>query len=136
VRVPIAPVNDTAALDVMLLEDDVDTRESIREFLELLHYSVAAYGDAREALDAFARRRPSLLLLDLHLEEMCGWDFVAEQKRRGLAPVPTVVVSGLRKAEVNATLLGAVEVLRKPLDLDRLQEIVVRFCGRGGEAAG
>jgi CheY-like chemotaxis protein len=124
-------VNDPGELDVMLLEDDADTRDSVREFLELLGYRVVAYGDAREALDALARCAPRLLLLDLHLDDMCGWDFVAEQRRRGLRAIPIVVVSGLSKAEVNAALLGAVEVLKKPLDLGRLQAVVARFCGPG-----
>lgn len=119
-------------LDVLVLEDDADTRDSVREFLELGGYRIAAFGQARDALQELVRGlTPRLVLLDLHLvDEMSGWDFVAEHRRLQLDPVPMVVVSGLPRAEVNGSLLGAVEVLRKPLDLERLEDVVARYCGR------
>jgi two-component system, chemotaxis family, chemotaxis protein CheY len=118
-------------LDVLLLEDDRDTRDSLRELLELGGYRVAAFAQARDALESLQRgSTPRLLLLDLHLlDEMSGWDFIAEHRRLQLAPIPVVIVSGLPKAEINGSLLGAVEVLRKPLDVERLEEVVARHCG-------
>lgn len=72
---------------------------------------------------------PDLILLDLALPGMNGWEF-SEQQRRDprLAPIPVIVLTVFAQgSELFARSLGAV-VLGKPVDLDRLRETIRQLC--------
>lgn len=113
---------------VMLVEDDPDIRAMVSQLLELEGYSVRAFGNGHEALDALRRgERPSLILLDLMMPKMNGWQFRAEQMREpALTSIPVIVLSG----DVRGADPGSVRAdgyLKKPIDLDVLLAAVRRF---------
>jgi CheY-like chemotaxis protein len=106
---------------VMLIEDDPDIRSMISQLLELEGWRVVACVDGTEALDVLRRgERPFLILLDLMMPGMNGWQFRAEQARdSALSAIPVVVLSG----DVRGSDTGSVRAdgyLKKPIDLDVL----------------
>lgn len=112
---------------VLVVEDELELREMMREALELNGYAVVTANEGREALDAMARiERPCLVLLDLLMPGMNGWDFFDEMRARPeLAHVPVVVHSSVP----SRAPIGVNRVLQKPLDLDGLISVVREYCG-------
>jgi CheY-like chemotaxis protein len=117
---------------VLIVEDDADLREMMAELLQLEGYRTRSVANGREALDYLERTgRPDLILLDLMMPVMDGWEFRRRQMADpSLADVPVVVLSALDPARAH-DLAGAL-FLKKPLDFDRLLELVRRFCARAG----
>jgi CheY-like chemotaxis protein len=110
---------------VLLVEDDRDIRDAVSAVLEAEGYTVLTAGNGQEALAILERGLPCVVLLDLMMPIMNGWDFMAEvKKRRGLDDLPVVVVSAYseRKAE------GVRRVLKKPLDVSQLLTAVADYC--------
>jgi len=118
--------------DVLIVEDDVDVREALSMMIESAGYRVAADGDGHEALDRLrAGARPRLILLDLMMPRMDGWQFHAEFVRDpALAAIPVVILSGDGDAPRKAAAMQVAGHLRKPVELDRLIQVVGSYCGR------
>lgn len=113
---------------VLIVEDEEDLREMMREALELNGYSVVT---AREGVDALDKLRqiehPCLILLDLLMPGMNGWDFFeAVRLRPELASVPVIVHSSAPGRAPH----GVTRILQKPLGLERLVEAVQEFCAQ------
>ena len=114
---------------ILVVEDDTDVRESIREVLEDAGYHVATAANGKEGLDRLECARPSLILLDLMMPRGNGWAFRIEQQRDpALAEIPVVIWSGIDDPEPVAQYLRAAAYLTKPLDAARLFEAVRRHC--------
>jgi CheY-like chemotaxis protein len=117
-----------ARCPVLIVEDDVELRDMMAQLLTLEGFVATAVANGREALEYLRKGdRPDIILLDLMMPVMDGWEFRRKQQSDPtLATVPVVVLSALdhrRAAEVDA-----VAFLRKPLDFDRLLELVRRYC--------
>ena len=98
---------------VLVVEDDAATRSLLRRLLESEGWTVVEAENGRRGLDVFAGTRPALILLDLMMPEMDGFQFVAELKRspEGRA-VPIVVLTAKDvTAEERVRLTGSVEVI-------------------------
>lgn len=116
---------------VLLIEDDPFLRDAMVLELESrgLHVFTAANGAEGLAL-AREGPRPSLILLDLNMPVMSGWEFRAHQLQDPkLAGIPVVVLSARGDADRQAHSLGVDAALAKPVDLDRLQDVLRRYCG-------
>ena len=112
--------------EVLVIDDDDGVRESIRMALELEDYAVREAHDGQEGLETLRReRRPCVILLDLMMPVMNGWQFLGALRRDPSLPDPPVVVVS---AVPDAAPEGAVAVLRKPFNLDRLLEVVAKYC--------
>jgi CheY-like chemotaxis protein len=119
-----------SACDVLLVvDDDTDLRKTMREILEASGYRVEEAGHGKEALTALrAGLRPCLIILDLMMPEMDGYEF----KRRHdadpeLAQIPVLVVTAFRvppQWEADATT----EVMHKPFDIKRILTVVEKYC--------
>jgi CheY-like chemotaxis protein len=110
---------------VLLVEDDKDIREAVSAVLEAEGYTVVTAGNGAEALRVLEKARPCVVLRDLMMPGMTGWDFMAEVKRtHRFDDLPVVVVSAYseRKAE------GVRRVLKKPLDVNQLLLAVADYC--------
>ncbi len=115
---------------VCIVDDDPDIREIVQLVLEASGHRVRTAADGLEALDTL-RRHPGacLVLLDLMMPGMNGWEFRAEQlKDPPIASIPVVVLSGVREVPVQAAGLNAAASLQKPIDLDQLVAVVERHC--------
>ena len=113
---------------VLIVEDDADLREMMAQLLSLEGFQAAAVANGREALDYLHHQAsPDVILLDLMMPVMDGWEFRRlQQADPVLADVPVIVLSALdqsRTADVSASAF-----LKKPLDFDRLLELVRSYC--------
>lgn len=115
---------------VLIVEDDADLREMMAQLLSLEGYRTQAVANGQEALSILRRGdRPDLILLDLMMPVMDGWEFRRRQMQDPqIADVPVVVLSALDPSR--AVDLAGAAFLKKPLDFDRLLELVRRFCLR------
>jgi CheY-like chemotaxis protein len=111
---------------VLVVEDEEELREMMRDALELNGYAVVAAREGQEALDAIGRiEQLCLVLLDLLMPGMNGWEFFAKMRALpALAGVPVVVHSSV----TDGVPEGVTRVLQKPFALDRLLSIVGEYC--------
>jgi CheY-like chemotaxis protein len=101
------------ARPVLLIEDDADTRESMRALLVGAGHRVIASDEGRKALELAAATRPALVVLDLVTEGMNGWEFLERRADEpALLGVPVIVVTG----STGRTPVSAAAVFRKPVD--------------------
>jgi CheY-like chemotaxis protein len=118
------------ACSVLVVEDDDDTRDALAAILESQGYAVAEAGDGVDALEHLRGSNcVCLIVLDLFMPRMNGWTFRQEQmKDPKLAEIPVVVVSADPAAARQAKELGVAAAMAKPIDFDRLVEVVSRYC--------
>jgi CheY-like chemotaxis protein len=116
---------------VLVVEDDEDIRESIREVLEGEGLAVETAAGGLEAVQKADEQPPSLVILDLSLPDFEGERVSELLQMIGKGDVPVVVVTGHSWAAERAMRVGAVDYLRKPFDLDDLIQAVERILGRG-----
>ena len=115
---------------VLLVDDDAEERDAIAHFLELQGAAVAVAGDGEEALNALqADPLRCLILLDLNMPGMNGWEFRRRQLLSSMAGIPVVVVSGLRDLAAAIQGMSASAALRKPVELELLVQAVGAHCG-------
>jgi len=113
---------------ILVVEDDEDAREAMVALLQMKGYRAVPAGNGKEALDYLHQAPvPDLIILDLWMPVMDGWQFRAEQiKDPRLKKVPVIVVTALSdRADVDAN-----EVIIKPVDVDRLLTSVSQYCRR------
>ncbi len=112
---------------ILVVDDDPDIRESLREVLEDEGHATVTVTNGREALDYLrSGKRPCVILLDLMMPVMDGWQFRREQKQDpSIADIPLIVITATGKRPV---LIDADELVMKPLDLTRLFEAIERYC--------
>jgi CheY-like chemotaxis protein len=118
---------------VLVVDDNADMRVALVTMLRAMRYRTVEADNGRIALDWLLRReeRPALILLDLMMPVMDG----VELRRRLLrehtefAAIPVVLVSAFT-AESHVVQLAAADFLRKPIDLQRMLQLVDRHCVR------
>jgi CheY-like chemotaxis protein len=113
---------------ILIVEDDADLREMMAQLLTLEGFRAETVANGRDALDYLQKGDcPDLILLDLMMPVMDGWEFRRRQQANPeVAHVPVVVLSALD--QTRAADLGGPAFLKKPLDFDRLLELVRRHC--------
>ena len=114
---------------LMVIEDDDDLREAVAMNLAMSGFEVASFGDAREALrELQSGLRPFLILLDLMMPTMSGWEFrEAQEADPAIALIPVVVITAAHTLLNDGHSLTGIEVLRKPFSLEALLEVVRRY---------
>ena len=111
---------------ILVVEDEVDSREALRDLLELEGYRVRTATNGREALDAMAALGDELciVLLDLFMPVMDGWQVIDELRASGkLASTQIVIITS---AAYRAP--AGMPVFEKPLDMDKVMSTVATLC--------
>lgn len=128
VRMDLDPHSLIPRRPVLIVEDDADLREMMAQLLTLEGFDAEAVANGRDALDYLKRvDPPDLILLDLMMPVMDGWEFRRLQREDpAIAKVPVVVLSALD--DKRALELEGTAFLKKPLDFDHLLELVRRYC--------
>jgi DNA-binding response OmpR family regulator len=114
---------------VLIVEDDADLREMMAQLLTLEGFKAATVANGREALAYLHANKdqPDVILLDLMMPVMDGWEFRRKmQADPDVADVPVIVLSALDQARVSDVPADA--FLKKPLDFDRLLKLVRSYC--------
>ena len=110
---------------VLVVDDESDIRQALAEVLTFEGFQVVDARDGQEALDKARQYRPELVLLDLMMPRMNGWEFRRAQKGdRTLARIPVVVLS----AFANDGNMDAEAYIEKPFDVDQLVSAVRRYA--------
>ena len=109
---------------VLIVEDEARTRDVLMELLGKDGREVVTASDGQEAMERLTKLpRPRVILLDLMMPRMNGWEFLRRQSANpSIASIPTIVLSG---SELPA---GAKHQLSKPVDIDRLLALVDQYC--------
>jgi CheY-like chemotaxis protein len=117
------------AKSILIVEDDFDIREALTQILRDEGYTVAGASNGLEAIKLLRERRDfGLILLDLMMPVMDGWQFRAEQKQDpALAAIPVLVLSADANIQHRASSIDAAGYLKKPIQLDTLLDTVGRF---------
>ena len=116
----------TGRIDILVVDDDPDVRESLVFVLEAEGYNVRSAADGAEALTVLRRVTPCVMLLDILMPTMSGWevlDRLREQPQLERMPV-CVISASIYKGEE----LPNVTVLPKPIDVERLLSFVRSHC--------
>jgi CheY-like chemotaxis protein len=117
---------------VMVIDDDADWRDVVVQFLADSGFAASGFADGREALAALRRHdeSPSVILLDLEMPVMTGWEFRREQLRDpGLAHIPVVVASSTDPGSIDADAY-----LAKPYESSELRRVIAGLCARASVA--
>lgn len=127
-----APSEPKSLQQVLIVEDETDIREALGELLRDEGYEVSSCSNAVEAFDRLRHSTPpDLILLDLMMPEMDGWQFRVEQRRDpALASIPVIAVSADSTAK--ALAIDADAYLRKPIDYPKLLETIDRLLLKVG----
>jgi CheY-like chemotaxis protein len=111
---------------VFVIEDEEELREMMREALELNGYEVVTAAEGQQALDRISGiQNLCLVILDLVMPGMNGWDFFAEMRqRKELGAVPVIIYTSSPARAPR----GATRVLQKPMTFERLLSTVREYC--------
>lgn len=113
------------SVTVLVVDDDPGVLEVLQLALDAEGYNVVVARNGREALEQAARSQPRLILLDLMMPVMDGWEFVREfRRRRRDERTPVIILSALRHVEEATRNLDVQAVLAKPFNLDELLDVV------------
>jgi CheY-like chemotaxis protein len=113
---------------ILVVDDDEDLRDTLQGILEDEGYGVVSAANGREALDYLrANDLPCMVLLDLMMPIMDGWEFIREQEADpALAQLPVVIITAAADGRVSA--LAPRTVLRKPVPFERLISTIQQHC--------
>ena len=117
---------------ILVVDDKSSVRQLLREYLTEIGYEVVPAGDGRQAIYAARHSNPDLILLDIMMPEMDGYEFLRQYRREKDTPV---IVITAREEESDAVLgleLGADDYVTKPFDLDVLLARIKAVLRRSG----
>ncbi len=117
---------------VLVVEDDPDLVAIVEMILVETGRRVVTAREGQAALDRVGEEMPGLILLDMRMPGMNGWEFAREFKARHGRACPIVVVTAAENARRRAEEIGADGWLAKPFDLDEVLAMVARFLGPPG----
>jgi CheY-like chemotaxis protein len=111
---------------VLIVEDHCRSRDLLKNLVEKEGRAVVTAGDGRNGLEcARSIPPPSLILLDLSMPRMNGWEFLQHKTADPtIAGIPTIVLSG----SSGAVPAGAMSSLSKPVDVERLMALIDQYC--------
>lgn len=117
---------------LLIVEDDPAIRETLAELLEIEGYSVDIAANGQEAMKYLlsASLLPDLIILDLMMPVMDGYQFRNEQKKLNhLASIPTIIMTADGKIADKQKSTNSSAYLKKPLDFNAVMETVKQYCG-------
>ena len=116
---------------VLVVDDDSNVCDMISATLGAEGFETVVASNGREALDYLhgSGGRPGLILLDLMMPEMNGWEFRRlQQEDPLLATIPVAIITGMPDVAGKAEAVGAVDVLTKPSRVEAITALASRFC--------
>jgi excisionase family DNA binding protein len=117
------PAAAAGTAGVLIVDDDPALREFLRANLEAEGYAVREAGSAGEGLAALDEEPPGLILLDVMMPRMDGWEMLRRvQERHGVEAIPVIMYSGKLEEAMKAEERGAQAFIGKPFDPRKLLE--------------
>ncbi|HEX6178079.1 MAG TPA: response regulator [Thermoanaerobaculia bacterium] len=123
-------VADVDRKRVLVIDDDLPLRGMLAAALRQHGFQVLLAGDGAEGQRALKIHHPDVILLDLAMPEVNGWDFLQRLKETGqLDKTRIIVLSAHLRVEPQAILqLGVSAILPKPFNLTELMELIEHLC--------
>jgi len=116
---------------ILVVEDDDDIRDSLKELLEEEGYRVDTAANGEQALNRLRGEAPQLILLDLMMPVMDGWEFQKQLREiPSFSRVPIIVISA---SKFSREPLNAAAFIPKPLDAGVLLETIESFLAHGSD---
>jgi len=120
------------AAKILVVDDDDSLRELLRMHLTAAGYEVSAAADAINAGYLVLKSPPDLILCDVSMPHMDGFEFVAALKADKTLPnIPVIFLTSVENGDARGKELGAVAYLTKPVRADRLLELVAKHVPGG-----
>ena len=116
---------------ILIVEDDRDIRKNVQQLLSSEGYSVQVAENGQEALSLLqtSPELPCVILLDLMMPVMDGFQFRVEQKKiPKICEIPVVIMTADGHTEEKKVRTGAAAALKKPADVDDILNAVQRIC--------
>ncbi len=103
---------------ILVVEDHLDSREALRALLEAFGYTVLVAANGQEAVDAAQLARPDVVLMDMMMPVMDGFEAIRQLRRRApTSCTPIIALTAMEGAQELALHAGADEFVRKPIDI-------------------
>ncbi len=119
---------------VLVVDDDSAARDLLTRFLDREGFEVKTARDGREGLALARRYRPKIVLLDIEMPNVDGWQMLQSLRADPvLSDIPVIMISVLHERSVGFAM-GADDYLVKPIDRAELKRVLERFNGRSGRA--
>jgi CheY-like chemotaxis protein len=109
---------------ILVVEDDEFCRDLVEQILSMNGYLVKGAANGLEALHVLETMVPDLILLDMKMPVMSGWEFSRRLKEQRDRTIPFVIVSAAEDIRLRAQETGADGWLEKPFELDDLLQTV------------
>ena len=117
---------------ILVVDDDESLRELLRMHLASAGYEVSTAADAISAGYQVLKHPPDLIISDINMPHMDGFEFVAALKSDPTLPhIPVIFLTSLEDGDDRGKELGAVAYLTKPVRADRLLELVAKHVPGG-----
>ena len=126
---------ETAPKKVLIVDDEMRMRRIITDYLRIKGYETAEAADGVEALERFAAEKPDLVLLDVMMPRMDGWEVCRRIREISQVPVIMLTARGEEDDELQGFSLGADEYISKPFSLKILLARIEAVLRRGTAAA-
>ncbi len=112
---------------LLIVDDETDVLEFAQNFFLRRKIDTAVAAGGKEALEIIKKDKPSLVLLDIRMEDMNGLDVLSQIKKID-SNIKVIMVSGVEESDAMAKAknLGALSFIHKPLVLDELESIVLK----------
>ena len=126
----------TATGDVLVVEDDREINELVCAYAEIAGFGFRSALNGFDAVEAVKRRHPALIVLDLMLPDIDGFEVCRRVKAEAEAsgrPIPVIIILSALDGEKSRQMgrnCGAVDFLTKPFDPDRLMEVIAKHASR------
>ncbi len=121
--------SDFVSKDVLVVEDEAYLCELIGDVIESEGHTVRKASNGLEALDRIRERKPQLVLLDLMMPIMDGWEFMeALRANPEWDGMPIVIITAIYDVKRTQEETGARAVITKPFDIDQITEIVQLYA--------
>lgn len=117
---------------VLVVDDEVDIINLIKDYLEIQDYSVITATDGDSALKLAIAEKPDLITLDIMMGNKDGYETcLLLRENETTSHIPIIIVTGrsTKQAEMAAQSFGADDYLSKPFELQELMDLVKRFIG-------
>ena len=125
------------AASILVVDDDENTRQLLRLHLSAAGYEVQVAADAIAAGHIVLRSPPDLIISDVNMPHMDGFEFVAALKAdKSLPAIPVIFLTSLEEGDSRGKALGAVGYVTKPVRADRLLALVAKHIPGGAHPIG
>ena len=119
-------------IKVLIVDDEERMTRVIADYLRIKGYDTAEAGDGEEALAQFAAFKPDLVLLDVMMPKMDGWEVCSRIRQRSSVPIIMLTARGEEEDELKGFSLGVDEYIAKPFSLKILLARIEAVLRRGG----